>query len=77
MTNRTFEHDGITSRIPEGICRNCGRSAHEDHADLCCACFTIAFGHRDHDLEHVDAGYYGTLAFARREAFASMRRVEG
>lgn len=42
---RNPEYDHMTG------CRNCGGKAHASHPDLCCQCFDVAFGRREHREE--------------------------
>lgn len=54
-------------------CDNCGSiETHEAHPDLCCVCFAIAFGRRDHDAEHRDYEVNGIAPINEVRGFASL-----
>lgn len=44
--------------LAAGKCTNCEVDGPADpaHPDLCCTCFVIAFGEREHREEHIEAG---------------------
>ena len=49
-------------------CQNCDGQTHAAHPDICCTCFSIAFGSGEHRLEHRDFEVEGIAPIDKRRA---------